>query len=244
MYRDLKPENILISAQGHIRLSDFDLVRSITTTARIAGACSDHVEQAYLQASVEARSFVGTAEYVAPEVIQRKPYELAAEWWSIGILTYEMVSGYTPFVGENTQQTFRRILHAQLVFRDDVTLSRDCRDFITGCLQRDPSLRLGSKRSAAELKGHKWMQHVCWPLLANTERPPYLPNMPLLPECAEGAEAGNDSVVADRYRLYGRHFNSRGAAPEQKVETGRGRDEAALDGQVADPFEGFDFIRQ
>ena len=238
MYRDLKPENILLSAQGHIRLSDFDLVRAIVTTAKIGVGVggNEHVEQTYLHARVQARSFVGTAEYVAPEVVQRQPYELAAEWWSIGILTFEMVSGYTPFVGCSTAATFRRILHADLVFRDDIALGRDCKSFIQGCLQRDPLLRLGHLRGAAELKSHRWMRHVKWSLLANTERPPFIPNMPLLPEAADGADASKSAVVTDRYRLFGRHFNARDRQDEVgQWHSGNGTC------PLGDPFADFDW---
>ena len=241
MYRDLKPENILVSAQGHIRLSDFDLVRAIVTKAKIDGGIGgdNHTEQPYLQARVQARSFVGTAEYVAPEVVQRLPYELAAEWWSIGILTFEMVSGYTPFVGHSTAATFRRILHADLVFRDDIPLGRECKAFIQGCLQRDPGLRLGHLRGAAQLKEHRWMRYVQWALLANTERPPFIPNMPLLPESAEGADASENAVVADRYRLFGRHFHAR----DKRNEGGEQRSVGNGTCPDGDPFFDFDWIR-
>ena len=115
MYRDLKPENILISAQGHIRLSDFDLVRPMVTVAALGedGATS-------LSSADRASSFVGTAEYVAPEIIRRQPYTMTAEWWSVGVLTYELMSGYTPFVGRTTAATFKRILHAEVRFRQDI----------------------------------------------------------------------------------------------------------------------------
>jgi serine/threonine protein kinase len=245
MYRDLKPENILISAQGHIRLSDFDLVRSIDTTARIAEGHHDQSEQTYAYSADRASSFVGTAEYVAPEVIQRRPYELATEWWSLGSLTYEMVSGFTPFVGQSTAATFRRILHARLEFRDDINLISDCKDFIQSCLQRDPATRLGKKRGAAELKGHRWMRPVQWSLLANTERPPYIPNMPFLPEAAEGAAAVESSVVVDRYRLFGHHFHRRGSESDQGCGDGAcAVDDAhgARDAPEDDPFSGFDWV--
>ena len=252
MYRDLKPENILISAQGHIRLSDFDLVRSIETTAKIAEGHHRQSEQTFAYSHERASSFVGTAEYVAPEVIRRQPYELAAEWWSLGILTYEMVSGFTPFVGQSTAATFQRILHAGLQFRDDITLTNECKDFIQRCLQRDPGVRLGKKRGAAELKGHRWMRPVQWSLLANTERPPYIPNMPFLPEAAEGAPAVESSVVADRYRLFGHHFLSRGQRSEkQRAHGGCGDNVTSGGGDCGmhvetedNPFSGFDWMPQ
>lgn len=245
MYRDLKPENILISAQGHIRLSDFDLVRPIETSAKIASAADDGAAQTYLHSSDRAMSFVGTAEYVAPEVVQRRPYQLAAEWWSLGILAYEMMSGYTPFVGQTTAATFRRILYAQLVFRDDVVLTRDCKDFIMKCLERSPSNRLGCRRGAAELKVHAWTRHVQWALLANTERPPYIPNMPLLPEAPEGADTEGNPVVADRYRLFGQHFDRRnkgGSGTKESNTGGDSADDVAVSDTDADPFAEFDWI--
>ena len=242
MYRDLKPENILISAQGHIRLSDFDLVRPMLT---VAAKADGEAGETSLLSEDRASSFVGTAEYVAPEIIRRSPYTMTAEWWSVGILAYEMVSGYTPFVGRNTAATFRRILGAELKFRNDIPLTKECRAFISGCLQRAPTKRLGNAHGAAELQASRWMRGVEWSLLANTERPPYIPNMPLMPEEREGAGIADEqrtvaenAAVADRYRLYGRHFVQRGdgASGGGDGEGGEGGDEPD------NPFAGFDWM--
>ena len=93
MYRDLKPENILISAQGHVRLSDFDLVKPMSTTlGNISGGCEDD-GLVSTTSTDRATSFVGTAEYVAPEIVLRQPYNFTTEWWSVGILAYEMLVG-------------------------------------------------------------------------------------------------------------------------------------------------------
>jgi hypothetical protein len=249
MYRDLKPENILISAQGHIRLSDFDLVRPMVT---VAAKAEGEEGETSLLSEERASSFVGTAEYVAPEIIRRKPYTMTAEWWSVGILAYEMVSGYTPFVGRTTAATFRRILGAELKFRGDLPLTKECKAFISGCLQRTPSLRLGNAHGAAELQASRWMRGVEWSLLANTERPPYIPNMPLMPEEREGAgiedeqrSAAENAAVADRYRLYGRHFLGRGGEGGGGDGVGGGGGGGGGGGDVVDdgnPFAGFDWM--
>lgn len=228
MYRDLKPENILISAQGHVRLSDFDLVKPMSTTL---GNITDGLATDGYMSTIStdrATSFVGTAEYVAPEIVLRKPYSFATEWWSVGILTYEMLIGYTPFVGGNTAATFKRILGSRLVFRDDIPIARDCKDFIKRCLERNPNGRIGFRQGAAELKAHRWLKNVKWSLIANTERPPFIPTTPLMPEAADGADISvqnrEHSTVVDRYRLFGRHFQGR------EGEDG------------SDPFVGFDWV--
>ncbi len=255
MYRDLKPENILISAQGHIRLSDFDLVRPMVT---VAAKAEGQDGETSLLSEERASSFVGTAEYVAPEIIRRNPYTMTAEWWSVGILTYEMVSGYTPFVARTTAATFRRILSADVRFRDDIPLTKECKRFISGCLQGTPSLRLGDEHGAADLKASRWMRGIEWSLLANTERPPYIPIMPLMPEERDGAgiedeqrSAAENAAVADRYRLYGRHFIARSTNRENSgIDTTAPASAAApADGAVpgsgmenANPFAGFDWM--
>ncbi|GFY27124.1 ribosomal protein S6 kinase alpha-2 [Trichonephila clavipes] len=91
IYRDLKPENILLDADGHISLTDFGLCKE---------ALSDQ----------KAYSFCGTVEYMAPEVINRKGHTTAADWWSFGVLMFEMLTGALPFQGANRKETMMQIL--------------------------------------------------------------------------------------------------------------------------------------
>ena len=98
VYRDLKPENILLDSSGHISLTDF-------------GLCKEHVSF-----NDTTNTFCGTAEYLAPEVLTGQGYGKAVDWWSLGILFYEMTTGLPPFYSENTNLMYKKILHNQLVF--------------------------------------------------------------------------------------------------------------------------------
>ena len=94
IYRDLKPENILLDSSGHIAVTDF-------------GLCKEGVEE-------KAFSFCGTVEYMAPEVVNRRGHDFSADWWSFGVLMYEMLTGRLPFQGEDRKQTMNQILKAKL----------------------------------------------------------------------------------------------------------------------------------
>jgi len=124
IYRDLKPENILLDEMGHVCLTDFGLSKEMVTTANAA------------------RTFCGTPEYLAPEILQGVGHGKAVDWWSLGTLVFEMLTGLPPFYSRNINTMYEKILKAEL--RCPSYLSRDVTSLIQGLLIRDPLRRLGS----------------------------------------------------------------------------------------------------
>lgn len=118
-----------------------------------------------------SNSFVGTEEYVSPEVVLGDGHEFAVDWWALGILTYEMAYGKTPFRGGNRKETFRNILTASPKYigkRSELT------DFISQLLEKDATRRLGFDGGADEIKAHPFFNGVRWDLLTEISRPPFL----------------------------------------------------------------------
>ncbi|RWW49260.1 hypothetical protein BHE74_00044602 [Ensete ventricosum] len=117
-------------------------------------------------------SFVGTEEYVAPEVVRGDGHGFVVDWWALGILAYEMAYGRTPFRGRNRKETFRNVLTRPPQFsgqrRTDLT------DLIERLLAKDPTQRLGHARGADEVKAHPFFAGVMWELLPEVSRPPFL----------------------------------------------------------------------
>uniref|UniRef100_A0A1J3JD89 non-specific serine/threonine protein kinase n=1 Tax=Noccaea caerulescens TaxID=107243 RepID=A0A1J3JD89_NOCCA len=119
-----------------------------------------------------SNSFVGTDEYVSPEVIRGDGHDFAVDWWALGVLTYEMMYGETPFKGKSKKETFRNVLVKEPEFAGK---PNDLTDLIQRLLVKDPSRRLGSHRGAAEIKGHSFFAGVRWDLLTEVLRPPFIP---------------------------------------------------------------------
>uniref|UniRef100_A0A126X439 non-specific serine/threonine protein kinase n=1 Tax=Woodsia scopulina TaxID=1498956 RepID=A0A126X439_9MONI len=181
IYRDLKPENVLLQKDGHIILTDFDL--SFITTcdpqlvrpARPPGKRRNKpLPPPFFMAEPvnTSNSFVGTEEYIAPEVITGAGHSSAVDWWAIGILLYEMLYGRTPFRGKNRQKTFANVLHKDLTFPSSIPASLAARQLINGLLHRDPANRLGSATGAYEIKQHAFFRGINWPLIRDMVPPP------------------------------------------------------------------------
>ncbi|CAI0427094.1 unnamed protein product [Linum tenue] len=174
VYRDLKPENILIHQDGHVVLTDFDL--------SYMGLCKPQVikhpppnnrrrsksqppPMFVAEPIAHSNSFVGTEEYIAPEIITGTGHSSAIDWWALGILLYEMLYGRTPFRGKNRQKTFANILHKDLTFPSSIPVSLGARQLVYGLLNRDPASRLGSSTGANEIKQHPFFRGLNWPLI-------------------------------------------------------------------------------
>ncbi|KAG7011841.1 Phototropin-2 [Cucurbita argyrosperma subsp. argyrosperma] len=179
VYRDLKPENILLQKDGHIVLTDFDLsfkTSNIQTTKspprkRIKGSWHRLVPTFVAEPIVQLNSFVGTEEYIAPEIIMGAGHNSSIDWWTLGILLYEMLYGRTPFKGKNRKKTFSNILFKDLTFPLSIKVSLAGKQLIDALLQRDPARRLGSSTGSDEIKRHPFFRHINWPKI-RTMTPP------------------------------------------------------------------------
>nr|AHZ63913.1 phototropin [Penium margaritaceum] len=120
-----------------------------------------------------SNSFVGTEEYIAPEIINGTGHSSPVDWWAFGIFMYEMMFGKTPFRGRNRQKTFTNVLMKELVFPDAVPVSEEAKSLIRGLLERDPEQRLGGKKGAAEIRAHPFFRSIDWALIRH-QKPPTL----------------------------------------------------------------------
>lgn len=160
VYRDLKPENILLDANGHIALCDFGL------------------SKANLTKNDTTNTFCGTTEYLAPEVLlDESGYTKMVDFWSLGVLVFEMCCGWSPFYAEDTQQMYKNIAFGKVRFPRD-TLSQEGRNFVKGLLNRNPKHRLGATDDAEELKRHVFFADIDWEILAKKLiTPPFKPKL-------------------------------------------------------------------
>lgn len=160
VYRDLKPENILLDATGHIALCDFGLSKANLTN------------------NDTTNTFCGTTEYLAPEVLlDESGYTKMVDFWSLGVLVFEMCCGWSPFYAEDTQQMYKNIAFGKVRFPRE-TLSSEGRNFVKGLLNRNPKHRLGATDDAEELKRHAFFADIDWDLLASRQiNPPFKPKL-------------------------------------------------------------------
>ncbi|KAI5071421.1 hypothetical protein GOP47_0013672 [Adiantum capillus-veneris] len=182
IYRDLKPENVLLQRDGHVVLTDFDLSFITSCNPQLVRPPSPpgrrrkykQMPPPFFMAEpvTTSNSFVGTEEYIAPEVITGAGHSSAVDWWAVGILLYEMIYGRTPFRGKNRQKTFANVLHKDLTFPSSIPASLAARQLINGLLHRDPANRLGSATGAYEIKNHAFFRGINWPLIRDMVPPP------------------------------------------------------------------------
>ena len=160
VYRDLKPENILLDANGHIALCDFGL------------------SKANLTKNATTNTFCGTTEYLAPEVLlDEAGYTKMVDFWSLGVLVFEMCCGWSPFYAEDTQQMYKNIAFGKVRFPRD-TLTTEGRNFVKGLLNRNPKHRLGATDDAEELKRHPFFADIDWEALTKKLiTPPFKPKL-------------------------------------------------------------------
>ncbi|XP_078268740.1 ribosomal protein S6 kinase alpha-6 [Rhinoraja longicauda] len=157
VYRDLKPENILLDEGGHIKLTDFGLSKESV----------DQEKKAY--------SFCGTVEYMAPEVVNRRGHTQSADWWSFGVLMFEMLTGTLPFQGKDRNETMNMILKAKLGMPQ--FLSPEAQGLLRTLFKRNPGNRLGAGPDGVEeIKRHPFFATIDWNKLVRKEiHPPFKP---------------------------------------------------------------------
>ena len=120
-------------------------------------------------------SFVGTAEYIAPEVITGFGHSSSVDWWTFGILIYEMLFGRAPFQGTNRDEIFKKIMDEKLKFPEEVAVSKEAKKLMRALLTPDAKKRLGAEHGAADIKAHPFFAGINWALVADM-KPPMIPN--------------------------------------------------------------------
>ncbi|CAB4401560.1 unnamed protein product [Rhizophagus irregularis] len=203
IYRDLKPENILLHQSGHIMLSDFDLSKQ-SHPANMPGIVKNSgtnappsIDTKSCIANLRTNSFVGTEEYIAPEVIKGCGHTSAVDWWTLGILIYEMLYGFTPFKGQNRNATFSNILRNEVYFPETANalqVSNLCRSLIKKLLCKDENRRLGSKAGASDVKAHAFFKNTQWALLRHA-------TPPIIPQQSFGTDAINFRNIQESVSL-------------------------------------------
>ncbi|KZV83380.1 kinase-like protein [Exidia glandulosa HHB12029] len=159
VHRDLKPDNILLDAAGHAHLTDFNIAVHVPSSGNLTGVA-------------------GSMAYMAPEVLARRPYGAAVDWWSLGVCVYELLVGRRPFRGQSNEELRSAIsagVHANLWSGHD-EIRADARDAITKFLDKTPANRLGA-RGADELRRHSWFNQLDWGVLERKQlQSPWVPD--------------------------------------------------------------------
>uniref|UniRef100_A0A914CL79 Serum/glucocorticoid regulated kinase 1 n=1 Tax=Acrobeloides nanus TaxID=290746 RepID=A0A914CL79_9BILA len=158
IYRDLNPKNLLLDRFGHVVLIDF-------------GLCKEGIKL-----KDKTDTFCGTPEYLAPEVILKKPYDRTVDWWCFGSVLYEMLFGLPPFYSKNQNEMYERIVHQPLVISSMVSAAP--RDILSQLLQKNSAERLGSKLDFEEIRDHAFFLSINWEKLIRREiKPQFVPKL-------------------------------------------------------------------
>ncbi|MCJ1228057.1 serine/threonine protein kinase psk1 [Toensbergia leucococca] len=207
VYRDLKPENCLLDSEGHLLLTDFGLSK--------VAVDGEH----------RCKSIAGTLEYMAPEVLQNQHYGTAVDWWSFGILGFDLLTGSSPFRANNQSKTKEKILKQKLNL--PYFLSADAKDLLTRLLRKEPSKRLGAcmPRDMQAIKKHRFFRKIDWKKLELRELEP--PIKPLV----------TDPALAENFSL---EFTELAVSPVRTFSSGFAWGEEG--DRDKDPFGGFSFV--
>nr|XP_033810492.1 RAC-beta serine/threonine-protein kinase isoform X2 [Geotrypetes seraphini] len=159
VYRDIKLENLMLDKDGHVKITDF-------------GLCKEGITD-----GATMRTFCGTPEYLAPEVLEDNDYGRAVDWWGLGVVMYEMMCGRLPFYNQDHERLFELILMEEIRFPR--TLSPEAKSLLAGLLKKDPKLRLGGGPSdAKEVMAHRFFSSINWQDVVQRKlTPPFKPQV-------------------------------------------------------------------
>jgi serum/glucocorticoid-regulated kinase 2 len=159
IYRDLKPENVLIDKDGYIKITDFGLSKQ------------------NILDNFGATSFCGTPEYLAPEVIENRGHGKAVDWWSLGAIIYEMLTGLPPFYSKDRDKLFKNIRSG--LIRYPPYLSKEAINLLQSFFTKDPEKRLGSGPNGVnEIKSHAFFKNLDWDAIYKKKiKPPFIPKI-------------------------------------------------------------------
>merc|ERR1711920_730115 len=151
IHRDLKPENILMCQNGYSKLTDFGFAKIIEPGTRTYTLC-------------------GTPEYIAPEVLLNKGHGKPVDWWTLGILTYEMIAGIDPFNDDDPMAIYQKILKGKIKFPRD--FDKNAKSIVKHLLVADVTKRYGClKNGANDIKNHRWFKTLDWFKLSQKKLP-------------------------------------------------------------------------